>query len=56
MTKSILLIVVVLAASLGSLARSAPTVAADKPMTTRDWWPNVLDLSPLRQHDAGANP
>jgi catalase-peroxidase len=25
-------------------------------MTTKDWWPNVLDLGPLRQHDAGANP
>jgi catalase-peroxidase len=56
MAKSVLPIVAALAATLCPLALSAPAAAADKPMTTRDWWPNVLDLSPLRQHDAGANP
>ncbi|MDR6846911.1 catalase-peroxidase [Sphingomonas sp. BE137] len=25
-------------------------------MSNQDWWPNRLDLSPLRQNDAGANP
>ena len=54
MAKSVLPIVALLAATLCPL--TTPAVAADKPMTTRDWWPNVLDLSPLRQHDAGANP
>ena len=56
MAKSILPIVAVLTASLGPLALSGLAVAADKPMTTTDWWPNVLDLSPLRQHEVGANP
>ena len=56
MAKSVLQIVAVLAAMLCPIALSAPAVAADKPMTTKDWWPTVLDLSPLRQHDEGANP
>jgi len=56
MSKSVLPIVAALAAMLCPLTLSAPAVAADKPMTTKDWWPNVLDLSPLRQHDSGANP
>ena len=56
MGKSVLPIVAVLAATLCPLSLSAPAIAADNPMTTKDWWPNVLDLGPLRQHDAGANP
>jgi catalase-peroxidase len=30
--------------------------AADKPMTNQDWWPERLDLRPLRQHAATSNP
>ncbi|UZK70598.1 catalase/peroxidase HPI [Sphingomonas sp. S1-29] len=30
--------------------------AQDKIMSNQDWWPNRLDLSPLRRDDAGANP
>src|SRR6185312_11826650 len=56
MGKSILPIVAVVAATLCPLSLSAPAIGADNPMTTKDWWPNVLDLGPLRQHDAGANP
>ena len=56
MAKSIFQIVAVLTALLGPLALPELAVAADKPMITTDWWPNVLDLSPLRQHDVGANP
>lgn len=36
--------------------QAADTAQTSQAMTTRDWWPNVLDLSPLRQHDQGANP
>jgi catalase-peroxidase len=56
MSKPVRSLVAALAAMLAPLALSATVMAADKPMTNQDWWPNVLDLSPLRQHDAGANP
>jgi catalase-peroxidase len=56
MPKSVLPLAVAVAATLCPFASSAPAAAADKPMTTQDWWPNVLDLGPLRQHDVGANP
>jgi catalase-peroxidase len=29
---------------------------APKPMTNKTWWPDRLDLSPLRQHAAASNP
>lgn len=36
---------------------SAPAASAPAaPMTNKDWWPNRLDLSPLRQHGAESNP
>jgi catalase-peroxidase len=34
----------------------APTVKATRPRTTRDWWPNQLDLSVLHRHSPRANP
>jgi catalase-peroxidase len=33
----------------------APAVSA-KPMTNKTWWPDRLDLSPLRQHAVTSNP
>jgi len=56
MTRKMLPMLAVLAITLSPLAWSAPPLPTDKPMATRDWWPSVLDLSPLRQHDAGADP
>ena len=56
MSKPIRSLVAALTAMLPPFALSATVMAADKPMTNQVWWPNVLDLSPLRQHDAGANP
>ena len=56
MTRSMLPFLAVLATAAAPLALAAPPLPTDKPMTTRDWWPNVLDLGPLRQHDAGASP
>ncbi|WP_443477872.1 catalase/peroxidase HPI [Novosphingobium aerophilum] len=39
-------------------ASSSPTVTAEgaRPMSNKDWWPDRLDLSPLRQHDPASNP
>ncbi|MBE1490537.1 catalase/peroxidase HPI [Plantactinospora soyae] len=34
----------------------APTAKATRPRTTRDWWPNQLDLSVLHQHSTRSNP
>jgi catalase-peroxidase len=56
MSKPVRSLIAALTAMLPPLALSATVMAADKPMSNQDWWPNVLDLSPLRQHDAGANP
>ncbi len=37
-------------------AASMPTYAATEAKTNQFWWPEQLNLSPLRQHDAGSNP
>ncbi len=42
--------------ALAPLALSAPVMAQQKPMTNKDWWPDQLDLSPLRQETARSNP
>src|SRR2546430_256553 len=34
----------------------SPTPKATRPRTNRDWWPDQLDLSVLRQHGPRANP
>jgi catalase-peroxidase len=34
----------------------SPQPAGHRPQTNRDWWPNQLDLSVLRQHNPVANP
>jgi len=35
---------------------SGPVLAQSKPMSVQDWWPERLDLRPLRQHAAESNP
>jgi catalase-peroxidase len=37
-----------------AMASTAPAEA--KPMSNQDWWPDRLDLRPLRQHGAASNP
>ena len=44
------------AAMANSDAAAAPAKAPAGPMTNKDWWPNRLDLSPLRQHAPQSNP
>ncbi len=39
-----------------SLALPGPAVAQGQPMSNQFWWPEMLDLSPLRQHGAESNP
>jgi catalase-peroxidase len=49
------LLVMALAATM-STAGWAGTALAQKPMDTQDWWPQRLDLRPLRQHAVSSNP
>ncbi|PVZ08148.1 catalase/peroxidase HPI [Actinomycetospora cinnamomea] len=37
-------------------AVASPTPSTQRPRTNRDWWPNRLDLSVLRQHSARSDP
>jgi catalase-peroxidase len=37
-------------------ALDAPTPKAHAATSNRDWWPNQLDLTPLRQHSQRSNP
>jgi catalase-peroxidase len=34
----------------------SPTPSSHRPRTNKDWWPNQLDLSVLRQHAPASNP
>ena len=42
--------------ALSPLAWSSPAPAQDTPMSNQGWWPQRLDLRPLRQHAAASNP
>ena len=44
------------AGGLGLSATPARRVPRSRARTNRDWWPNQLDLKPLRKHPAAADP
>ena len=52
--KSISLLAIL--AALSPFVLSNPVYADGKPTTNQDWWPDRLDLSPLRQHAAESDP
>ncbi|MGC6329842.1 catalase/peroxidase HPI [Rhizorhabdus sp. FW153] len=56
MLRSTISFTALLVAALSPIVVAAPARAEDKIMTNKDWWPNKLDLAPLRQNDSGANP
>ena len=37
-------------------AIASPTPKAHQPLTNRDWWPNQVDLTPLKKHAPQASP
>jgi catalase-peroxidase len=41
---------------LAALAPVSAALAADEPRSVQFWWPEQLNLQPLRQHDAESNP
>ena len=48
--------VVAALAALTPVATPTAAAAAGAGMSNRDWWPEKLDLRPLRQHSPGSNP
>jgi catalase-peroxidase len=46
----------VLALALSALAPASPAIAQESPQSNQFWWPERLDLSPLRDHDPSSNP
>jgi len=49
-------LLVALAVSIAMLLPAGSTFAKSKSMSNQFWWPEKLDLSPLRQHAAESNP
>ena len=56
MRKNTVSLIALLAVAISPMALSSPASAQEKTMTNQDWWPERLDLKPLRQQDAGSNP
>jgi catalase-peroxidase len=56
MHKRKLSILALLVATLSPMVVTTAAAAEERPNTNRDWWPDRLDLRPLRQHDAQSNP
>ena len=48
--------IALLATTVMPVMMAAPARAEQAAMTNKDWWPQTLDLSALRQHETQANP
>ncbi len=56
MFRKTLPLVTAIAIASSSLAYSGTASASSPNMSNQDWWPEMLDLRPLRQHGAESNP
>jgi catalase-peroxidase len=56
MQKSSIRIVAILSVAIAALVTPAIAQTQAKPMSNRDWWPEKLDLSPLREQAPQSNP
>ncbi|NNC78181.1 MAG: catalase/peroxidase HPI [Woeseiaceae bacterium] len=56
MFKTTVPLMTLLALAVSPLVIPSPAVAGDMPKSNQFWWPEQLDLSPLRQHGAESNP
>ena len=56
MQKKLMTVLVAVAAAALPLMPTAAFSAPGEPRTNQFWWPEQLDLSPLRQHAAESNP
>ena len=56
MLKHTISLIAALAVAMLPLMPSSPAFAMGEPKSNQFWWPEQLDLSPLRQHAAESNP
>jgi catalase-peroxidase len=56
MRRRFLPLMAVLAVAIPALVPPSSAFAQDKPKSSQFWWPERLDLSPLRDHDPSSNP
>jgi catalase-peroxidase len=49
-------LIALLAAVMSPVLLTSPAAAQTRPMANHDWWPEKLDLQPLRQHGVQSNP
>ncbi|OLQ72961.1 catalase/peroxidase HPI [Photobacterium proteolyticum] len=56
MRKQTIPLLAAIAVALSPLLMGSPAYAQGEPKSNQFWWPEKLDLSPLRQHTASSNP
>ena len=56
MPKINLYLIAILMMSVSPIATSLAIAADEEAKTNKEWWPDLLDLSPLRQNDPRSNP
>ncbi|MBT8098090.1 MAG: catalase/peroxidase HPI [Woeseia sp.] len=56
MIKQTIPLLAVLAVAMSPMVPSSPAFAQGEPKSNQFWWPEQLDLSPLRQHGAESSP
>ncbi|MGD2167618.1 MAG: catalase/peroxidase HPI [Gammaproteobacteria bacterium] len=56
MTSQRVSLIAVLAVAMAPLVASSPALAQGEPKSNQFWWPDRLDLGPLRQHSIESNP
>ncbi|MGD2073924.1 MAG: catalase-peroxidase, partial [Gammaproteobacteria bacterium] len=56
MLKQTIPLLAALAVAMSPVVASAPAFAQGEPKPNQFWWPEQLDLSPLRDHGAESNP
>ena len=56
MRKQTIPLLVALAIAMSAVVASSPAVAQGEPKSNEFWWPEKLNLSPLRDHSAESNP
>ena len=56
MFKKTLPLAAAISVALSSITLSSTALGADAAKTNQFWWPEQLNLSPLRQHGAESNP
>jgi len=56
MPKTNLYLIAILMMSVSPITTPLAIAAEEDAKTNREWWPDLLDLAPLRQHDPRSNP